>query len=263
MPINVVVIVKQVIDPETQVSALKLDPENGTVSSYGNAPQVVNGFDEQAVEAALRLKDQHGAYVTAISVGGAFAMDVIKKPLSMGCDDIVLLQDGIFENLDSFGTASVLAAGIRKLGAFDLIIGGRQASDWDNAQVPLGLAEILNLPCITMAKRVDSVNSKVIVERVLPDGYEIVEASLPSLVMVSNELGQPRFPTITKTMAAARKSPRIWTAQDLEFTYSGPQVRISDLFVPMVEKDCEFLEGDDGDDVGRKLALALREAKLI
>lgn len=263
MPLNVIVIVKQVIDPETQVSAIKLDPDNGTMSSYGNAPQVVNGFDEQAVEAALRLKDQHGAYVTAISVGGSFAMDVIKKPLSMGCDDIVLLQDGIFENMDSFGTALALAAGIRKLGEFNLIIGGRQASDWDNAQVPLGLAEILGLSCITMAKRVDYINSKIVVERVLPDGYEVVEASLPSLVMVSNELGQPRFPTITKTMAAARKSPRIWTAQDLEFTYAGPQVRVADLFVPTGEKECEFLEGEDEDDVGRKLALALRESKLI
>ena len=263
MPLNVIVIVKQVIDPETEVSALRMDRENRTVSPPGNSPPVVNGFDEQAVEAALRLKDGQGAHVTVISAGSAFTLAVMKKPISMGCDEMVLLQDPMFENLDSFGTAQVLAAGIKKIGDFDLILGGRQASDWDNAQVPLGLAEILGLPCITMAKKVDATDLKVIVERVLPDGHEVVEADLPSLVMVSNELGQPRYPTITNTMAAARKTPTIWTAQDLEFSISGPQVRIIDLFVPIIEKNCEFIEGEDEDDVGRKLALTLREAKLI
>ena len=263
MPLNVIVIVKQVIDPETEVSALRLDQENRTVSSPGNSPPVVNGFDEQAVEAALRLKDSQGAHVTVISAGSGFTMAVMKKPMSMGCDDMVLLQDPMFENLDSFGTVQVLAAAIKKIGNFDLILGGRQASDWDNAQVPLGLAEILGLPCITMAKKVDATDLKVIVERVLPDGHEVVEADLPSLVMVSNELGQPRYPTITNTMAAVRKTPTIWTAQDLEISISGPQVRIIDLFVPIIEKNCEFIEGEDEVDMGRKLALTLREAKLI
>jgi electron transfer flavoprotein beta subunit len=176
---------------------------------------------------------------------------------------MVLLQDPMFENLDSFGTAQVLAAAIKKIGKFDLILGGRQASDWDNAQVPLGLAEILGLPCITMAKKVDATDSKVTVERVIPDGHEVVEANLPSLVIVSNELGQPRFPTITNTMAAVRKAPTVWTAQDLEFSIAGPQVRIIDIFVPNIEKECEFIEGENEEDVGRKLALTLREAKLI
>ena len=263
MPLNVVVIVKQVIDPETKVSALRLDLENHTVSSPSNAPPVVNGFDDQAVEAALRLKDGQGAHVTVISAGSAFTMAVIKKPISMGCDEMVLLQDSMFENMDSFGTAQVLAAAIKKIGDFDLILGGRQASDWDNAQTPLGLAEFLGIPCITMAKKVDVTDSKVIVERVIPDGHEVIEASLPSLVIVSNELGQPRFPTITNTMAAVRKIPKVWTAEDLEISISGKQVRIMDLFVPVIEKDCEFIEGENEEDVGRKLALTLREAKLI
>ena len=113
-----------------------------------------------------------------------------------------------FENVaDSFFTASLLSAAIKKLGDFDLVLCGRQASDWDNAQVPLGVAELLGIPCITIAKNVQVGDGKVTVERVVPDGYEVIEGPLPSLVTVSNELGQPRYPTLRGIMAATRKKP--------------------------------------------------------
>ena len=263
MTLNVMVMVKQVIDPDIQISGLNLDQETLTVSASSTSPSVVNGYDEQAVEAALRLKDLQDTHITAISIGAKFAMDVIKKPLSMGCDELVLLQDPLFENLDSFGVAQLLATAISNLGHFDLILGGRQASDWDNAQVPSGVSEILSIPCITMAKDVKVFQSKVIVERVIPDGSETVETDLPSVVIVSNELGKPRFPTITNIMAAARKTPKIVTAQDLDFRSYEPQVKITDLYIPVIDKDCEFIESEDEGDLGRKLALTLREAKLI
>ena len=100
---------------------------------------VLNGFDENAVEAALRIKDAIGGSITVLSLGSAFASDVVKKPLSMGADDLVLLQDEAFEDLDSYGTALALAEAIKKVDGFDLVICGRQASDWDNAQVPWAL----------------------------------------------------------------------------------------------------------------------------
>ena len=266
MALEIVVLAKQVIDPDMPVSAFHVDRDNRRVVSPPNIPPVVNGFDENAVEAALRIKDSQGARITVISVGKAFSMDVMKKPLSMGADELVLLQDDAFaDGVDSTFTARVLAAAIMKLERYDLIISGRQASDWDNAQVPLGVAELLNLPCVTIGKKVEVGDGKVTVERIVPDGYEVVEAPLPALVTVSNELGQPRYPTLRGIMAATRRKPTIWSPQDLGIDPSElvPRLELVDLFVPVTEKICEFIEGGDDQEAGRNLAIRLREAKLI
>ena len=266
MPVKIAVLAKQVIDPEMPMAAFQIDSSAKRVVTPPNIPPVVNGFDENAVEAALRIKDAQEASVTVISSGTSFALDVMKKPLSMGADDLVLLQDDTFQNtVDSFFTAQLLAAAVRKLGGFDLIICGRQASDWDNAQVPLGVAEILGLSCVSLGKKVDVRDDKVIVERLVPDGYEVVEAPLPALVSVSNELGQPRYPTLRGIMAATRKRPTIWSVADLDLDASQlePRITLHDLFVPVSNTECEIIEGDDDADAGRKLALRLREDKLI
>ena len=266
MPVKIAVLAKQVIDPEMPMAAFQIDSNAKRVVTPPNIPPVVNGFDENAVEAALRIKDAQEASVTVISSGTSFALDVMKKPLSMGADDLVLLQDDTFQNtVDSFFTAQLLAAAVRKLGGFDLIICGRQASDWDNAQVPLGVAEILGLSCVSLGKKVDVREDKVIVERLVPDGYEVVEAPLPALVSVSNELGQPRYPTLRGIMAATRKRPTIWSVTDLDLDAAQlePRITLHDLFVPVSNTECEIIEGDDDADAGRKLALRLREDKFI
>jgi len=266
MAIKIGVLAKQVLDPEMPMAAFRIDGDAKKVIPPPNIPPVVNGFDENAVEAALQIKDAQEASITVISSGTSFAMDVMKKPLSMGADELVLLQDDVFENtIDSFLTAQLLAAAVRKLGGFDLIICGRQASDWDNAQVPLGVAEILGLSCISLGRKVDVQDGKVRVERIIPDGYEVVEAPLPALVTVSNELGQPRYPTLRGIMAATRKQPTIWSAADLELdaSQSEPRVVLRELFVPVSDPKCEFIEGEDAADAGRALAVKLREAKLI
>ena len=266
MPVSIAVLAKQVIDPEMPMAAFRIDSAAKAVVTPPNIPPVVNGFDENAVEAALQIKDSQEASITVISMGTSFALDVMKKPLSMGADELVLLQDDAFENtIDSFFTAQVLTTAINKLGGFDLVICGRQASDWDNAQVPLGVAEILGLSTIALGKKVAVNGDKVVVERVTPDGYEVVEATLPALVTVSNELGQPRYPTLRGIMAATRKRPTIWSAADLEMDTAQlqPRVTLLNLFVPVHEQQCEMVEGDDGADAGRQLALKLREAKII
>ncbi len=266
MALNIVVLAKQVIDPEMPASAFQVDRENRRVVTPANIPPVVNGFDENAVEAALQIKDSQESIVAVISMGKAFAMDVMKKPLSMGADELVLVDDETFENpVDSYGTAQVLAAAVKKHGEFDLIICGRQASDWDNAQVPLGVAEILGTACITIGRKVEVGDGQVSVERIVPDGYEVVEADLPALVTVSNELGQPRYPTLRGILAATRKKPTVWSAQDLGMDAGQitPRLDLVDLFVPVSEMECEMIEGDTEEEAGRNLALKLREAKLI
>lgn len=264
MSVKIIVCAKQVLDPETPSSIFKIDRDTKRAIAPPGSDPVVNGFDEIAAEAALRIKQSMGGSITVVSMGTNFVMDVIKKPLAMGADELILLQDDAFETIDSFVTATVLAAAIRRIGSFDLILCGRQASDWDNAQVPLGLAELLDLPSLTFAKNVEVSNGSVRVQRVTPDGYEVLEAALPALVTVSNELGEPRTPNIKGIMAATRAKPTLWSLNDLGVDPSSrAKVELVDLFIPAREKRCEMIEGEDDSDAGRKLALKLREAKLI
>ena len=265
MPVDMIVCVKQVMDPETPASAFRIDPDARRVVEPPGIPPVLNGFDENAVEAALRVKETSGGTITILGLGRQFVMDVMKKPLSMGADELVLVEDDALADLDSSATAYALSEAIKKIGRYDLVLCGRQASDWDNAQVPLGIAELLDLPCLTIAQQVEVVDSGLIVQRALPDGYEVVEAELPALVTVSNELGEPRYATLRGIMAAGRKAPTVWTADELglEQARLAPKVRVTGLFVPVSEKSCQFIDGVDEDDAGRQLALKLREDKLI
>ena len=269
MALHVIVMAKQVMDPETPSTGYHVNREAKAVVPLPSTqiPPVINGFDENGLEAALRIKDAgQEVKVTVLSSGASFAMDVMKKALSMGTDEMVLVQDEALTNIsDSMVTAKVLAAAIKKIGDFDLVIAGRQASDWDNAQVPLILAELLGLPCISITRKVEVKDGQVLCERVLENGYELISASLPAVVTVSNELGEPRYPNIRNIMAAARKTPTTWSLADIGLSEGDltPKLVITDLFVPEKQSQCEFIEGEDEADTGRKLALALREAKLI
>ena len=266
MPINIIVCVKQVMDPETPASAFSIAPDAKSVAPAPGIPPVVNGFDENAVEAALRLKDNGDAgKITVISMGSGFVMDVMKKPLSMGADELILIDDEALVGLDAYATASVLTEAIKKVGDYDLVLCGRQASDWDQAHVPLGIAEMLGLPCVTLAQKIEIAGDGLIVQRALTDGYEVVEAPMPALVTVTNELGEPRYPTLRGIMTAGRKQPTNWSMGDvgLEASALAPKLNLTELFIPVAESQVEIIEGEDDSDAGRKLALRLREEKLI
>jgi electron transfer flavoprotein beta subunit len=266
MSLQIIVTAKQVIDPEIPKSAFKIDATSKRVVVPASFPPVVNGFDEHAVEAALRIKDNQDAKVTVLAVGKTFSIDVMRKLLAMGADELVLLQDpAIDESIDSRVTTQLLHAAIKKIGAFDLILCGRQASDWDNAQVPLILSEELGIPCLTIAKKIDVSAGTVQVERVIPEGHEVVEAPLPALVTVSNELGLPRYPTMRAIMAANRKRPVIWKLSDLGLDAAAlqPRLQLVDLFVPVQDQACEFIDGDDEREIARKLLDKLRDARLL
>src|SRR5512136_2314436 len=181
---NTIVCVKQVLDPEIPPAKFKIDPEAKQVIPPPGVPPVISVYDERAVEAACRLKDKHKGIITVISMGSAKAADVIKHAISMGADDGFVLQDPAFENVDSFGTAYVLARAIQKIGKYDLVLCGRQAADWDSGQVGSILAEMLGIPVVTLASEIQASDGQVRVKRVLKDGYEIVEAPMPSLVTV-------------------------------------------------------------------------------
>ncbi|MDO8473309.1 MAG: electron transfer flavoprotein subunit beta/FixA family protein [Dehalococcoidia bacterium] len=266
---NVIVCCKQVLDPEAPPASFKIDPAaNKVIPPQGVAP-VISPFDEQAVEAALRIKDKNpGSKITVLTMGVGLVREVVKKPLSMGADELILLEDAAYDGGDSWSNATALAAAIKKIGVFDLIITGRQAADWDSGQVGSGIAELLGLPSVTVARKIEVANGKAKVERVVADGYEVIELDLPAVVTVSNELGEPRYATLKGIMAAAKKQPITWKPADIGISPSGVGAAgrksvLVKLFQPVKEAKCEVVGGDTPAEAGAKLAVRLREAKLL
>ncbi|MBA7620708.1 Caffeyl-CoA reductase-Etf complex subunit CarD [subsurface metagenome] len=265
---NVIVCVKQVIDPEAPPASFKIDPSTNKAVPPPGVPPVISTFDEYAVEAALRVKESQGGKVTAISLGNNLLRDIVKKPLSMGADELILLEDEAFAEGDSWSTAYALAMAIKKIGDYDLILCGRQAADWDTGQVGSGIAEILGLPSVTIARKIDITDSKARVERVVTDGYEVVEVSLPALITLSNEHDEPRYPTIKGIMAAKKIEPIVWKPADIgvdpsQVGATGRRAKLLKLFQPVREGKCEIIEGETPEEVAANLAAKLREAKII
>lgn len=262
--LNIVVTVKQVLDPEAPLSIFKIDPEAKRVIPAAGVPPVLNPYDENALEAALRIKDLHQSRITAISMGAKLAKAVLRKCLAAGADELVILEDEVFENLDSNATAYILATAIGKIGKYDLILTGRQAADTDAGQVGSGIAEILGVPAVTIARKVEVDDGRVRVERVVSDGYEVVEAPLPALVTVSHELGQLRSVALRELMAVQKKQVIIWRCQDLGIGSSlMRRAKMLKLYIPHKEVRCQIVEGETDEEAAVNLALRLREAKIL
>ena len=263
---HIVVCVKQVPDWDIPPASFKVDEAAKKVVPPPGVAPVPSQFDAIAVEAAMRIKDAAAdTKITIMSLGAATARDVIKHGLAMGGDEGVLLVDDAFNDLDSTGTAKVLSSAIKKLGDVDLVLTGRQAVDWDLGVTGTLIAEMLGVPVITFAKSVSVANGNVTVERVLPDAFETVEASLPAVVTVSNELGEPRYPKLQQIMQAARKQVSQWGAGDIGLSKDdlAPRLTLEQLFVPVVDTKVELMEGDSPEDQAMALARRLKEAKLI
>jgi electron transfer flavoprotein beta subunit len=269
MAINIVCCVKQVPDPETPASAFKVDEATKkAVPAPGIAP-VISQFDQIAVEAALRVKEAVGdGKIWVLSLGPDSARDVIKTGLAMGADEGILLNDPALFDGDPYATANALAAAVKKIGDVNLVLCGRQAVDFDFGVTGLAMAEILGWPSISITKSVVVTDGSVQAERVLGDAFETVEVPLPAVVTVSNELGEPRYPKLPQIMAAARKQVTVWTAADLGLSpdqagKNGSRLNLERLYIPTVQSQCEFIEGDSPEEMAVNLARKLREAKLI
>jgi electron transfer flavoprotein beta subunit len=260
---HIVCLVKQVPDPETPASQFKVDEAAKKVIPAPGIQPVPSQFDTIGVEAALRIKDKvPDTTITVVSVGPDSFRDTIKTGLAMGADEGVHVNDPAVNEADHWAIAETLAAVIQKLGPFDLIIAGRQSTDWDMGVVGSTVAEILGVPAITIAKDIQWDGSKVTVERVLLDGFETVEAATPAVVTVSNEFGEPRYPQLKQIMAAAKKEVKNWTLADLGISPQN-RVTIEALFVPETKVETEVIEGETAAEKAAVLAQRLRDAKLI
>lgn len=247
---RIVVCAKQVLDPDGVNSyalwgRLSVDASGRKFQAGGDIPQILNAYDEQATEAALRIRDDGvETEITALASGDESANTVLRRCVAMGIENAVQVIDPQVGLADGFRTARILAAAIKEIGNVDLVLCGRQGSDYDQGSVPAVLAELLNAAYVTMARDVRADGGGVRVTRVTPDGDEVVHASLPAVVSVSNELGQPRYPSSRGMMQARRNPPTVRQADQLLGGANGHAIELVQLFVPNVQGHCEIIEGD-------------------
>jgi len=268
MGLQIIVCIKQIIDPEIPVSQFRID--SGTRRQVqGSHSLVISPYDQNALEVAIQLKEKHGGRVIAISVGGTTASTALKSALSMGADEANLVSDPAIEGSDQQGTAHVLAKAIQKAGAYDLILTGCESGDWADRAVPPFIAEELQIGCVGFVSRVEAKDGHVVMRRIVEDGYELIEAKTPVLASItSDETNTPRYPKLKDIMAAGKRTIPTWKAADLGLNpetvgAAAVRVAITDVHVPVKESKCEMIEGDTPAEQAVKLAARLRDLKLI
>jgi electron transfer flavoprotein beta subunit len=271
MALRIVVCAKEVLDPDA-VNNYALEGklvigDDGRSLTQSSIPRLMNAYDEQAIEAALRIRESGTeCTITVVSVGAPD--DILKHAASLGIDEPVAIQADT-AGLDHHGVAKLLAAFVRSRGGADLVLCGRQASDDDQGVVPALLGEQLELPIVTIARSVDVAATGegfgVRVVRVTPDGDETVAVSAPVVVTISNELGQARYPTMAGRMAARKKKITAVAATDLgvDVAALAPRVSLVKQFVPTVKSQCEIIGGATPAEAAAALIARLRAEKVI
>jgi electron transfer flavoprotein beta subunit len=254
---NIVVCMKVIYDPEVPASLFEIDTNNKKpVPPTGMSP-VFSPFDENALEAAIKIKDELGWTVTIVSMGKSIPKALVQKGMALGADDVVTIEGKEFEDLDPFTAAHTLSGVIEKIGSYDLIFTGRQSADWDAGIVWAGVTEILNIPCVTIARNAQVKDGKVIVERCVSDGIEFVETSLPALITFSSEVGELRYVSLPALMKAKKRTYTKWSAGDVVIKKSDV-VSLVDLYKPDFGKfECQLINGESAAEKGKKLAKKL------
>ncbi len=213
---KIVVCIKQV--PDT--TEVKLDQKTGTLIREG-VPSIINPDDKSGLEAALRLKDEHGAEVTVITMGPPQADLALREAIAMGADRAILLTDKAFAGADTWATSSALAGAIRNM-EYDLIIAGRQAIDGDTAQVGPQIAEHLNIPSVTYALDMELADKGIIVKRAFEDGYHKIKVNTPCLITTLKEMNKARYMRISGIYDAYKEDKlEVWTVNDIEVDHSN------------------------------------------
>ncbi len=251
---NLVVCLKQILDPEIPARDFRVDPVKRE-AERGGATLVTNIFCENALETALQFRERIGSgKITVLSFGAATAEDSLRKALAMKADAAALVLNDGHPHPDPLTVARVLAAAIRKLGGFDLVMVGREAGDWGAGQTGGLLAEELGLPCVSFVDHIENADSKLRLRRQTDTGWEIFEAEPPVVVTVTNdEHNVPRIPKVRDVMMSYRQPLLQWTLDDLgietdEARAGTTYYEVVDLSIPQKEMRCEFVTGDTLDE---------------
>lgn len=261
---KIVVCVKQVPD-----SAAKVVAENGRVT-WGDAPMVINPWDEYAVEAALLQQEAQGGSVTVVTMGSENSKEALKHALAMGCSEAVLVSDPALLKADTMTTARVLAAAIKKIGdsePVDLVFFGKQAIDGDDGLIPAQAARILGWPMLSLISAIDSVDPAgctIKVERTIEEGRQICESKLPAVLSVIKDIGEPRYPSFMGIRKASRANIPTWSLADLGVQAPQPAVSWPEMINPPArEVKTDFITGDSPKDIAEKLADKILAEKVL
>lgn len=251
---NILVCLKQILDPEVPARDFRVDPVKRE-AERGSANLVTNIFCENALETALQLRERAGgAKITVLSYGEASAEDSLRKALAMKADTAALVVGDGNPNPDPLTVARVLAAAIRKLGTFDLIMTGREAGDWGAGQTGGLIAEELGLPCVSFVDTIEYANGVLRLKRQTDTGWEMLEADPAVVITVTNdEHNVPRIPKVRDVMMSYRQPLEKWTLDDLgieadEARAGNTYYEVAELFIPQKETRCEFVAGDTLDE---------------
>lgn len=259
---NIVVCVKQTADTAATLSVV-----DGQ-ASWGDAPLVLNPWDEYAVEQAILTKEAHGGSVTAICFGTEAAQEALKQALAMGCDEAVLLDDPAFSGADSLVASAALAAAIQKVDGADIVFFGKAAVDSDTGVTGPQVARRLGWPSLNLVAAIpelDPEGMSITVDRMLEEGRQSVRGPLPAVVSVVKEINEPRYPSFMGIRKASKAEIPTWTAADIgldpvpEAALSWPEI----MAPPKTETQCEFIEGDDPAALAAALADRLIEEKVL
>jgi electron transfer flavoprotein alpha/beta subunit len=241
--VKIVVCVKQV--PDT--AEVRINPETNTLIRDG-VESIINPYDMHAIEAGLQMRERAGGKVTVLTMGPPQAENALREAISMGVDEAVLLTDRAFAGSDTWATAYALSKAIGHLGA-DVILCGKQAIDGDTAQVGPEIAEFLDIPHIAYIRKIDDVREdRIVVQRLMDEGYDMMESSLPVLLTVVRELNVPRMPSLKGKMAAKKAEIRQLTAADIGAEESnlglkGSPTQVRNIFAPEAKKDRKMIDG--------------------
>lgn len=249
---KIVVCIKQV--PDT--AEVRINPETNTLVRDG-VPSIINPYDLHAIEAGLQIKENlPETTVTVLTMGPPQAEEALREAISMGVDDAVLLTDRAFAGSDTLATAYTLSKAIQKIG-FDLVICGKQAIDGDTAQVGPEMAEFLSIPHIAYVKAIEEVTSEHIrVERLMDEGYDIVEAPVPVLITVVREINEPRLPSLKGKMRAKKAEIKKLNHTDIEaeaarLGLTGSPTTVKNIFAPEARKDRKVFSGSPEEQVAQ------------
>ncbi|MEW5979022.1 MAG: electron transfer flavoprotein subunit beta/FixA family protein [Acidobacteriota bacterium] len=261
----------------TIIVCLKITLDTSQLRPHGDrgapkldgAPLRVSLLDENALELAVQLKEEHGARIVAVSlVSGSAPRDLVLKALAIGADEVVLIRDDTAFEADALATTAILAAAVRKLEPWSLLICGDGSSDQYNRQVGPRLADSLGLPSLTLVTKVQLAGEQITVDRALEEYVEVVEAKLPVLITVSPEINHPRLPTVLQIMGASRKPVTEWDLQDLGFPAATSAAGLAGLntlkvTAPPSERKRVAIEGESAEEIGRKLARIFVQEGLV
>ena len=247
---NIVVCIKQV--PGT--TEIKIDPDTNTLVREG-VESIINPFDTYALEEGVRLKERCGGKLTVITMGPPQAEQALRETISLGADEAVLISDRVFAGSDTWATSFVLCRAIATVADYDVIVCGRQTLDGDTGQVGPGLSEMLGIPFVAYVSKIEEISDGYMrVQRMVEEGYEVIEMSLPAVITVVKEINVPRLPSLRGKAKSKSAQIPTWSAEDIgvdpdKSGIPGSPTRVVKIFFPQRTRKSEMLQGSSAEQV--------------